>query len=250
MTLISVERIKLFSTRSPYWCLGSIVLVSVLFALLVGLINNGEAAIPFFALRGVALSLDIFLVLAALSVTTEYRFGTVRSTFLAAPKRVSVLLAKTVLLAVIGGAVGLVCAMGAFFLAKALARNPPFPLELTGSTWRQTAGYAALFAVGAVISVAVGTLLRQSAGAIALLLLWPIVFEPLFTIIPTVGPKVGPWLPFAAADKFITPTTDLGDLANAIRPGGPTPVQGLLVFVGTGILLWLAAAFVVTKRDA
>ncbi len=250
MSLIAVERIKLFSTRSPYWCLGSILLASLGFGLLFGLVDQGHQAIPFFALRGVALGESIFMVMAALAVTTEYRFSTLRSTFLAVPKRTNVLLAKTGLLAGLGAVVGFVCAMGAFFLTKLLAKAPPLPLALQGDVWREVAGYGALFAIAAVISVAIGTLLRQSAGAIALLLLWPLLVESLFTLIPTVGPKVGPWLPFAAGGQFIAPTVNVPGIDDVVSTSGPTPIQGLLVFLATGVVLWLIAAFVLNKRDA
>jgi ABC-2 type transport system permease protein len=250
MSLIAVERIKLFSTRSPYWCLGAILLASIAFGLLLGLVDHGHEAIPFFALRGVGLGESIFMVMAALAVTTEYRFSTLRSTFLAVPKRTNVLLAKTLLLAGLGAVVGFICAMGAFFLAKSLAKEPPIPLDLSGDIWRQVAGYAALFAIAAVIAVSIGTLLRQSAGAISLLLLWPLLVESLFTLIPTVGPKVGPWLPFAAGNEFISPTANVPGIDNLVDNTGPTPVQGLLVFLATGIVLWLIAAFVLNKRDA
>ncbi len=251
MSLISVERIKLFSTRSPYWCLGATVAAAVAFSLLIGLVDSGHAAIPFLALRGVGLGQSIFMIMSALAITTEYRFSTIRSTFLAAPKRANVLLAKTLLLAGLGAVVGFVCAVGAFFIAKALAKEPPLPLVLEGETWREVVGYAALFAIAAVIAVAIGTLVRQSAGAITLLLLWPLLVEPLFTLIPTIGPKVEPWLPFTAGDEFITPTFNVPGLDNVVsdRPG-PTPVQGLLVFLATGVVLWLIAAVALNRRDA
>ncbi len=249
MTLLDVERIKLFSTRSPYWCLAAIAAASLGFATLFGLVENGDVAIPYIFLRGVNLGMSIFMVLAALAVTTEYRFGTIRNTFLAVPRRVSVLVAKTVLLALLGAIVGLIAAIGSYFLAKTLARNPPVPLELsTWDEWRQVVGYGAIFAIAAVIAVSVGAIVRQSAGAIAILLLWPLIIESLFTLIPTVGAKVGPWLPFAAADKIVAPTTGI---ANLFQPGsGPDAVQGLLVFAGTGLVLWLIALVLLQKRDA
>ena len=250
MTLLNVERIKLFSTRSPYWCLAAIVAAALGFATLFGLVEDGTAAIPYLILRGVGLGMSIYMVLAALAITTEYRFGTIRNTFLAAPRRPAVLAAKTLLLALIGGVVGLIASLAAFYLAKALAKDPPLPLQLSSADdWRQVCGYGALFAMAAVIAVSVGTIVRQSAGAIAILLLWPLLVESLFTLIPTVGPKVGPWLPFAAADKFITPTIGVSDVFQP-PDTGPTPVQGLLVFAGTAVVLWLVALVFLQKRDA
>ncbi len=249
MTLLNVERIKLFSTRSPYWCLIAIAAASLGLATLFGLVENGDAAIPYIFLRGVGLGMSIYMVLSALAVTTEYRFGTIRNTFLGVPRRPSVLLAKTVLLALLGAVVGLVAAIGSYFLAKALAKAPPVPLELsTWDEWRQVVGYGAIFAIAAIIAVSVGTIVRQSAGAIAILLLWPLILESLFTLIPTVGEKVGPWLPFAASDKIVAPTTGV---ANLFQPSsGPDALQGLLVFAGTAVVLWLIALVLLQKRDA
>jgi ABC-2 type transport system permease protein len=253
MTLLNVERIKLFTTRSPYWCLVAILVASIAFALIASLVQGGDRAVPAFALSGVGLSQDIFMIMAALAVTTEYRFNTMKTTFLAAPNRTSVLLAKTVVLAVIGGIIGEICAFGAFFLAKALAKNPPAPLELTGETWRIVAGHGLLFMICAVIAVAVGTLLRQSAGAIAILLLWPLLVENLIGAIPTVG-KVAPWLPFQAGARFLEDTRDYTGAAanfNADTTGAvPSPVGGLLVFLGYAVLLWVIAAVLLRRRDA
>lgn len=249
MTLVNVERIKLFSTRSPYWCLVAIAAVALLFALLIALVDNGSAAIPALALQGVNLGMYVFMVLAALTVTTEYRFGTIRSTFLAAPNRTAVLVAKTALVVVLGAVVGLLASLAAFYLTKALAADPPAPLTLTSAAdWREVAGHAALFAIAGVIAVAVGTLLRQTAGAVALLLLWPLIVESLFGLIPTVGEKVGPWLPFRSASAFVSPTESVGGFS--FNPSGPSPLQGLLVFAGTAVVLWVVAALVVNRRDA
>ncbi len=51
--------------------------------------------------------------------------------------------------------------------------------------------------LAAVLGVGVGALMRASAGAAALLLLWPLVVEPLLGNLPNIGPKIGPYLPFA-----------------------------------------------------
>jgi len=250
MTLINVERIKLFSTRSPYWCLLAVFVAALGFATLFGLVDNGSAAVPIVFLQGTRLGMSIFMVLAALAITTEYRFGTIRNTFLAAPKRPAVLAAKTLLLAVIGLLVGTIAATAAFYLAKALATDPFIPLELNSAEdWRQVLGFGPLFAIAAVIAVAVGTIVRQSAGAIAILLLWPLLVESLFTLIPTVGENVGPWLPFAAGYRFLDPTTGDGQFFQP-DSAGPTPVQGLLAFAGYGLVLWLIAVVLLQKRDA
>jgi ABC-2 type transport system permease protein len=44
VTSLNVERIKLFSTRSPYWCLAAIAVAALGFATLFGLVENGQEA--------------------------------------------------------------------------------------------------------------------------------------------------------------------------------------------------------------
>ncbi len=252
MTLLAVERIKLFSTRSPYWCLALVLVVALLFGLIFGLADGGQQASPFTSQFGLQFGIIVIMVLAALAMTTEYRFGTIRASFLAVPNRAAVLLAKTVLLAVLAAVVAAVSAFAAFFLTKALASSPDRPLQLvTGEDWRVVLGNIALFPIAAIIALAVGTLIRQSAGAIAILLVWAMLAESLISFIPTVGPKVGPWLPFTAGTAFITPAGGIGAaFGGPPSTGGPTPVEGLLVFAGTAVVLWIIALVMLRRRDA
>ena len=83
MTLLSVERIKLFSTKSPYWCLASIFAAALLFALLFGTLNGAQNASTFLSQTGLQIGMTVFMVMAALAITTEYRFSTIRVSFLA-----------------------------------------------------------------------------------------------------------------------------------------------------------------------
>ena len=250
MSAVAVERIKLFSTRSPYWCLLIIVVACLGLATLIGLVESGNDATVFTSQAGTNLGMMIFMVLSGLAVTTEYRFGTIRTTFLAEPNRTVVLLAKTVLLAFLGAVVGGVAALAAFYLTKLLASNPRVPLALESAVDRPVVlGDAALFAVAAVIAVAVGSLIRQSAGAIAILLLWPLLLENLLGAIPALT-DASKWFPFTAGGAFVTPATDdtLGDIFTP--SAGPTPVQGLLVFIGTAVVLWVIALVMLKRRDA
>ncbi|GAA2015610.1 ABC transporter permease [Nakamurella flavida] len=247
MTLVNVERIKLFTTRSPYWCLAAVFVAVLGFAVIFGSVDGGRQASTSVSQLGFNLGLPIFMVLAALAVTTEYRFGTIRSTFLAVPQRPKVLIAKTVLLAVLGGVVGVVGGLAAYSLTKTLAGDASTDLQLsTGADYRIVLGHGVLLAVGAIIAVAVATMVRQSAGAIAIVLLWPFLAEQLFSLIPTIGPKVQPWLPFSAANAFVS-----GGSTSPFGPtNGPTPIQGLLVFVGSAVVLWVLALVLLQRRDA
>ena len=253
MTLLSVERIKLFSTKSPYWCLASILGAALLFALLLGTLNGSQDASTFLSQSGMQIGLTVFMVMSALAITTEYRFSTIRVSFLAVPRRASVLAAKTVLLIGLAIVVALVCSFAAFFLTKVLAGNrTPTPLTLSsGEDWRIVLGWAVLFPIGAVIAVSVGAMIRQSAGAISILLVWELLVENLVQIIPKVGVNIHNWLPFQAASAFVSPPAGTEITQGQVIPlNGPTPVQGLLVFVGTALVLWILALALMQRRDA
>ena len=250
-----MERIKLFSTRSPYWCLAAILAAALLFATLLGTLQHGENATVFTSQAGMQLGMMVFMVLAALAITNEYRFGTIRTSFQAVPRRSQVLLAKTALLVVLAAATAAISSFAAFFVTKSLAQAPLRPLELsTGGDWRAVLGHAALFPIAAVIALAVGTLIRQSAGAITIILVWPLLIENLVRLIPKVGDDISNWMPFNAAAKFVTFITPGGAEQQAfgqvLQSSGPTPLEGLGVFAATAVVLWLVALLGLQRRDA
>ena len=255
MSLISAERIKLFSTRSPYWCIASCIVACLLFAVILGLADQGHNAAPGTSTAGLSLARAVFMILAALAATTEYRFSTIKITFLARPVRVQTLLVKTLVVAVLGAVVGFVGAMAAFFLTKALAKDPILPMTLDDGGWRIVAGWAPVFAISAIIALSVGMLIRQSAGAISIVLLWPLIIEGLFNLIPTAGPKIVPWLPFQAGAAFVSGLTGDRDGNGPFRftqtdVAHPSPLGGLLLFLGYAVIIWLLALFLLNRRDA
>ncbi|MEJ7648036.1 MAG: hypothetical protein WKF57_03150 [Nakamurella sp.] len=249
---LSVERIKLLSTRSPYWCTVLILLSVWGIALAVSLVENGRDASVASSQFGGRFGMLTFLVMAALAVTTEYRFGTIRNSLLAVPSRTVLLVSKTVVMALIGAVVAAVASGGGFLLTQALAKAPrdgAITLDSDGAV-RMVFGYCALYAIGAVLAVGIGTLLRQSAGAITLLLLWPLLAEQLVLLISPLRDLV-PWLPFNAAFTFVNGGESGGGMFGGLSDtGGPTPVQGLLVFAGTALVIWLLALVILQRRDA
>lgn len=250
LSALSVERIKLFSTKSPYWCIAVIVLAVLGLSLTVSLVENGNSASIYTSQAGAPLGLMTFMVMSALTVTTEYRFGTIRNSFLVVPQRGLVLASKTVVMALLGAIVGAATSMGAFLLTKSLAKRPLAPLEMTsGTDVRMVLGYAALYAIGAVLAIGVGTLMRQSAGAISVLLLWPLLVETLLMLISGLR-KLIPYLPFNAAFNFVNPIGFGGMFGRVADAPGPTPQQGLFIFLAVSVVIWLAALLVLYRRDA
>ncbi|MGH3491948.1 MAG: ABC transporter permease [Sciscionella sp.] len=247
MSLLAAERIKLVTTRSPWWCaviaLALAIGISVLFTLHGGgdrplTVANTQLGVQQFGFV-------VVMVMAALAVTTEYRFGTIKATFTAAPNRFAVLLAKTGLVAFGAAVIGEIAAFGA--LGAAILVRPSAHLSLaTPADWRAVAGSGLVYAIAAVLALAVGTLIRHTAGAIALLLIYALIGEPLIAQIPGIGPGIHRWLPFAMADNF------QGATGRAVVPGGAalSPWWSLAYFAGIAVLLSIIAMVVANRRDA
>ncbi|WP_072803976.1 ABC transporter permease [Rhodococcoides yunnanense] len=265
MSVLAAERIKITSTKSPWWCTVAIVVLGLGLGAIVGITSkiglnsyNDQLAQgktpdydPYLPSvydavgSGVGgFGVMVLMILAALTVTSEYRFGVIRTTFQAIPNRSAVLVAKAAIIGVFGLVLSFVLGLGAFYLAKTFAGGDAGKLlsfDVDG-TWRVIYGTAILAFLQVVIAVGVGALLRQSAGAIALLLLWPLVIESLFGLFGSFGRAVQPFLPFANASHF------LGSDGGIDFHWGP--IGSLIYFIVFTAIVFGAALLVVNRRDA
>jgi ABC-2 type transport system permease protein len=248
MSVITVERIKLFSTRSPWWCMVVAAVLTIGLAALASAFTEGQVTIGL-TQGGAQLSQMVMMVMAALAVTTEYRFGTIRTSFQAVPQRAALLLGKTAVVAGLSAVVGLIASFGAWGIGNLFAGDADLSIN-TAAEWRLMAGQGLVFALSAIIAVAVGILIRQSAGAIAILILWPLLVENLFNLIPKVGDDLSRWSPFQNAGSFLNQGQDFG-----LEGGGGVtyalgPWWALLYFTGWAAVLMTIALLSASKRDA
>ncbi|MGI5283774.1 ABC transporter permease subunit [Nonomuraea polychroma] len=119
-------------------------------------------------LTGAMAGLIAVIVVAVLFVTTEYRRQLIRTTLLASPRRGRVLVAKAVVIGAVTFVAGLAAAALTLPLGRRILRgNNIFTLPVSTLTeLRVVAGVAALLAVIAVFSLALGALFRRSAMAV------------------------------------------------------------------------------------
>jgi len=193
--VMNAERIKLTTIRSPLWATGAAAALSFGIAALQAATTYGNErlTVPAAALGVAVFGVPVLMVVAAMTVTGEYRTAMVRTTFMAMPDRTLVLVAKAVVAAVFSGVAAAIMVVGSVLVARV-------PLA---DVWR-TAGAIALYsALAAVLGVGVAALLRHTAGAVAVLLLWPLLVEPLLGNLPGRGAQFGPYLPFANAFRFL-----------------------------------------------
>jgi hypothetical protein len=249
VAVLDSERIKLATTRSLLWTAAAVAVLSIGLAALQASTAYGAAPLPpERAATGVAVfGVPVLMVLAAMTVTGEYRSGMIRTTFMATPKRTLVLAAKAIVAAAFSAGYAAVMTIAAVVVARLMA--PP----LIGSnlsfvdagTWRLIGAITLYAALTAMLGVGVAALLRHSAGAVAVLLLWPLLVEPILGNLPSIGSEVGPYLPFANAFQFIDvqwlyPVYDV--------PWGV--VGSLLYFAVVVVVVYAAAIVVVKRRDA
>jgi len=253
MTLLAVERIKLFTTRSPLWCALVALAVTVGFAALIAGVDSTTPVTVASTQFGYGFGLVVIMVMAALAITTEYRFGTIRATFQAIPNRTATLLAKTAVVALFAGLIGEIVAFGSVAISKLIKSGADLSIN-TAFEWRTTAGVGLVYATAAVIALAVGMLVRHSAGAVSIVLVYSQVVESLVVLIPKVGDDIQKWMPFYVANRFLTGEPDA--TARALQDGPPpsnatlSPWWAAAYFVGFALVLLVIAIVTANKRDA
>jgi ABC-type transport system involved in multi-copper enzyme maturation permease subunit len=140
------------------------------------------------ALDGTFFGMIPLIVVAAMFITAEYRRGLIGVSLTAAPRRGRLLAAKAVAMGAVGFVAGLVAATLAIAVGMPLLRRAgplAWPVSLLTEA-RMVAGTGALLAVAAVLALAIGTIVRRSAPAIAIAIV--VIFVPyLFSFGPLAG---------------------------------------------------------------
>ena len=247
--VLNAERIKLSTIRSPLWSSIAAAVLSLGVAALQGSSAYGAAGLsPEKAAVGVAVfGVPVLMVLSAMTMTGEYRSGMIRTTFAAVPNRTLVIAAKAVVTAAFSAFYTAAMVIGAVLVARMTA-TPLLGAHLSltePGVWRVVGALALFAALAAVLGVGVGALLRHAAGAVAVLLLWPLVVEPIAGNLPDVGSQVGPYLPFGNAFVFAD--------VQWLYPTYSMPwdrLGSLTYFAAVVAVVFVAATVVVNRRDA
>ena len=199
----------------------------------------------------------VLIVLATLFITGEYRRGLIRTTFTASPRRGQVLAAKALVIGVVTFIAGLAGAVIAVPLGEHLLRsngNYIYPAS-TLTQVRVIVGTAALLALAAVIALAVGAILRRSAGAVTVVI--AAIVLPYFLAVASVLPTgAGQWLlriTPAAAFAIQQTVIQYPQVAATYRPGNGyfplAPWAGFAVLCGYTLCALAGAIFLLRRRD-
>ena len=237
---IKAELLKIRSTRTTIGIVLGMIALILLFSLLSGLLTKAPDLTSTEDQRGVLSVGSLAGVFSALAgimlMTSEYRYGTIRPTFLFTPQRSRVLAAKLaagLLAGLVFGIVGEGLGFGIGYVCPQRPRHPVRPQRQPdrAAPARHLAGTALWGAIG----VGLGAIIRSQVGAIIGLLAWGFVIENLlFAFVPSVGR----FAPVHAGDGLIGLTT---------TPFTPPPAA--LVLVAWTIALALAGIALATRRD-
>ena len=181
-------------------------------------------------------------VLGVLLVTGEYSTGMIRATFTAVPRRLAVLTARLIVFAVVTLVVLIPTCIVAFVLGQHLLSPKHIQTDFSAPGVTRAVIGAALYLVAiGLLGVALGWLLRHTAGAIAVLVALLLIVEILVHLLPSPWPdRIAPYLPAEAGQALWTIKPDPHTLA---------PWTGfgvLMLYVATSLI---AAAFLLHRRD-
>jgi ABC-2 type transport system permease protein len=254
------EWTKIRSVRSTFWTLIVAIVVVVGFTALITWVTaanwNGPRAAPRDAraiadptsiIFGVAIYLGqlAIAVLGVLVVTTEYSTGVIRASLLAVPRRMTMLAAKVTVFTLVMLVLAEILAFGSFFVGAAILHSHVSVSLSDSGVLRATFGAGLYLVTYGLFAMAIGVLLRHTAGAISIAVAVAFVLPILAGLLPDTSfwnHLVG-YLPVQAGTQVFT-----------VHPTGDAIV--LSAWQGYGVLcIWVAVlfgigAYLFNRRDA
>jgi ABC-2 type transport system permease protein len=257
-SLMRAEWTKIRSVRSTVWTLIIFVVLCIgLTALIAWLTEShwyGPKAAPrdaraisdpvgFILGTGVGLGQLAICVLGVLVITSEYSTGVIRASLLAVPRRLPVLAAKTVVFAVLLLVVTEIVAFCSFFVGSAIL-HAHVQVSLGGSGVTRAVIGAGLYLIAlGLLSLAIGTMIRHTAGAISTIIGVVFVLPILSGLLPgSWGAHINAYLPEQAGTLITHTQEQSGDLLS--------PWQGFGVLCIWTVLALAVAAYLLERRDA
>ncbi|MGW7434876.1 ABC transporter permease [Streptomyces sp. NPDC054849] len=196
---LASEWTKLVSVRSTLWTLGALVATVVGFGLLFVVQTGAQdyVSISFTtpALFGLLVGQLAVMVLGVLTITSEHGTGLARTTFTAAPDRHRVLTAKYLVFS-ITAFVTTTLSVFVVGIAAALVHGDPEAGAHSAQEWFGALLGCLYVTLLGVLALAIGALVRHSAGAIAVML-------GVVTLPPVIGAMLSIWEAVAPVGRVV-----------------------------------------------
>ncbi len=249
---LASELTKIRSTRSTWWTLLALIVVTVGFGALAsfGATRGGGNGPGFDAtmrsLGGLYLGQLIIAVLGALVITSEYSTGMIRTSLTAMPRRSTVFAAKALVFGLVALVVGLITSFISFFLGQAIMSSHHINASLgQPDVLRAVIGGALFLTACGLLAFGIGMMLRHTAGAITTAIGLLFVLTVLVQFLPgSWQDHVNKWIPALAGSQIWQ-----------VKPSiGGTPMfsawGGFAVLAGYAVLALIGGLILFVRRDA
>lgn len=204
------------------------------------------------SLTGVRIGQVAVVVLAVLAIGNEYGTGMIRTTLVANPRRLTVLAGKAVVVTATVLVAGVLGVLGSLAAGRAIlpgngfnaANGYPAPSLADGPTFRAAVGTVLYLVLVALLSLGVGAVLRDTAGAITAMIF-------LLYLAPVIGQFVADPQWHERLEKLTPMTAGLAVQATTrldLLPIGPWAGMGVLAGYATAAML--LGGVLLTVRDA
>jgi ABC-2 type transport system permease protein len=256
--LVHAEWTKIRSVQSTVWSLLVFVIVAVGFSTLIATViahdwntagdhpNHAKLLTdPTAVIFGAGLGLGqlAICVLGVIVISSEYTTGAIRASLLAVPTRLRMLTAKAVTFAALDLVVSAITVFAVFFISTAILRSHISITFSQPGVTRAVIGAILYLTVLGLFALAIGGLIRHTAGAIALVIATVIVIPPLVSLIPgTIANHVHGYLPTVAGELVAQTSQQSGDVLSGW--------QGFGVFCAWTAVLLVACGWLLVRRDA
>jgi ABC-2 type transport system permease protein len=205
------EVTKILSVRSTYWALLALVVVTIG----IGALASGGAASHASgvdratfdptqqSLAGLYVGQLVIAVLGALTITSEYSTGMIRTTLAVQPRRLTVFTAKALVFTAVSLITGLVATFGSFFIGQALMSSHHLNVTLgQPHVLRAVVGGALFLTACGMLAYGLGAILRHTAGAITAAIGLLFVLSILVQFLPhSWQVDVNKWMPAIAGSQ-------------------------------------------------
>jgi ABC-2 type transport system permease protein len=247
------EFTKIRSTRSTYWTLLALVVVTIGIGAIAsyGTASHGVAQVDRASFDATQLSLSglylgqlVIAVLGALTITSEYSTGMIRTSLAVQPRRGTVFAAKAVVFAAVSLVTGLVASFASFFIGQALLSSHHLDITLSQpNVLRAVIGGALFLTACGMLAYGLGAILRHTAGAITAALGLLFVLSVLVNFLPgSWQDHVNKWMPaIAGSPVWATKAPD---------PHMFSAWPGLGVLAGYAAIAMAAGLVLFRTRDA
>jgi ABC-type transport system involved in multi-copper enzyme maturation permease subunit len=249
------EFTKIRSTRSTYWTLFALIVVCIGIGALAcaGTASHPQGISPagFDAtqqsLAGLYVGQLVIAALGALTITSEYTTGMIRTSLAVQPRRGVVFAAKGVVFAVVTLITGLITSFGSFFIGQAILSSAHAHLAATfgqPNVLRAVIGGALFLTACGMLAYGLGAILRHTAAAISTAIGLLFVLTVLVQFMPSSWrDSVDRWLPALAGSQI---------WATKVSPGAHQfPAWGgFAVLAGWAAVAIIAGLVLFRTRDA